>query len=120
MRIFVAYLVNDIICKDMKVLLLGSGGREHALAWKLKQSPRLTRLFVAPGNAGGEQDDEENGLDALEIVAQRHAGEQMGFGGGGAVVSGGGGGVVFPVGGLGDVWGAGGGAGWGWGAAGGE
>ncbi len=36
----------------MKILLLGSGGREHALAWKLAQSPRLTTLFIAPGNAG--------------------------------------------------------------------
>ncbi len=36
----------------MKILLVGSGGREHALAWKLKQSPRCDELFVAPGNAG--------------------------------------------------------------------
>lgn len=36
----------------MNVLIIGSGGREHALAWKIAQSPRLTRLFVAPGNGG--------------------------------------------------------------------
>lgn len=36
----------------MNILLIGSGGREHALAWKLKQSPLLTKLFIAPGNAG--------------------------------------------------------------------
>jgi phosphoribosylamine---glycine ligase len=36
----------------MNILLLGSGGREHALAWKISQSPRLTKLFIAPGNAG--------------------------------------------------------------------
>jgi phosphoribosylamine--glycine ligase len=36
----------------MNILLLGSGGREHALAWKISQSPKLTQLFIAPGNAG--------------------------------------------------------------------
>lgn len=36
----------------MNILLLGSGGREHALAWKLKESPHCSKLFIAPGNAG--------------------------------------------------------------------
>ncbi len=36
----------------MNILLIGSGGREHTLAWKLKQSPRCSQLFIAPGNAG--------------------------------------------------------------------
>jgi phosphoribosylamine--glycine ligase len=36
----------------MKVLVIGSGGREHALAWKLKQSPQVSEVIVAPGNAG--------------------------------------------------------------------
>jgi phosphoribosylamine--glycine ligase len=40
----------------MKVLVLGGGGREHALIWKLKQSPRVNRLFCAPGNAGIAQE----------------------------------------------------------------
>ncbi|MGH8772457.1 MAG: phosphoribosylamine--glycine ligase, partial [Burkholderiales bacterium] len=36
----------------MKLLVVGGGGREHALAWKLSQSPRVSKVFVAPGNAG--------------------------------------------------------------------
>ncbi len=38
----------------MNVLIIGSGGREHALAWKIKRSPKLSKLFIAPGNAGTE------------------------------------------------------------------
>ena len=36
----------------MRILIIGSGGREHALAWKLRQSPAVTDIFVAPGNGG--------------------------------------------------------------------
>ena len=36
----------------MNILLLGSGGREHAIAWKMAQSPKVDQLFIAPGTAG--------------------------------------------------------------------
>lgn len=42
----------------MKILVVGSGGREHALVWKIKQSPLITKIFAAPGNAGMERDAE--------------------------------------------------------------
>ena len=36
----------------MKILVIGSGGREHALVWKLRQSPRVSQVYCAPGNGG--------------------------------------------------------------------
>ena len=36
----------------MQVLVIGGGGREHALVWKIKQSPKVEKIFCAPGNAG--------------------------------------------------------------------
>src|SRR3954464_12877626 len=51
----------------MKVLLIGSGGREHAMAWKLAESPRVTELFVAPGNAGTSQVAENVAIDPLKF-----------------------------------------------------
>ena len=41
----------------MKILVIGSGGREHALAWRLCQSPRVSKVFVAPGNAGTAREE---------------------------------------------------------------
>jgi phosphoribosylamine--glycine ligase len=49
----------------MKLLVIGSGGREHALAWKLAQSPRVQKVFVAPGNGGTALED---GLENVAIT----------------------------------------------------
>ncbi|MHB8126981.1 MAG: phosphoribosylamine--glycine ligase [Desulfitobacteriaceae bacterium] len=57
-----------------KVLIVGGGGREHALAWKLAQSPQLEKLYVAPGNAGTEQWNipiAANDITSLVNFAQR-------------------------------------------------
>ncbi|MDH4203560.1 MAG: phosphoribosylamine--glycine ligase [Phycisphaerae bacterium] len=59
----------------MKVLLVGSGGREHAIAWKLSQSKKLTKLYCAPGNPGTAQygenvDIADTDIDALVKFAQ--------------------------------------------------
>jgi phosphoribosylamine--glycine ligase len=54
----------------MKVLIIGSGGREHALAWKAAQSPRVSEVFVAPGNAGTAREARVRNVDiAAEDVA---------------------------------------------------
>jgi phosphoribosylamine---glycine ligase len=61
----------------MKILLLGSGGREHALAWKIAASPLVTKLWCAPGNAGIAREAECVGVDVADHAAviafcQRH------------------------------------------------
>lgn len=53
----------------MKLLLLGSGGREHALAWKIAQSPKIEKLFIAPGNAGTENAGENIPVSATDFPA---------------------------------------------------
>jgi phosphoribosylamine--glycine ligase len=56
----------------MKILLLGSGGREHAFATKLSQSPRLTKLYIAPGNAGTAQLGENVNLSVTDFEAVKN------------------------------------------------
>ncbi len=51
----------------MRVLVVGSGGREHAICWKLKQSPKVTELFCAPGNAGIAQIAQCVGVKATDM-----------------------------------------------------
>lgn len=51
----------------MKVLVVGSGGREHALCWKLAQSPEVRKIFCAPGNAGTARVAENVPIDAMDI-----------------------------------------------------
>lgn len=62
----------------MNVLVVGSGGREHALAWKIAQSPRVAKVFVAPGNAGTARDPDltnapVEGIGALAAFAKRES-----------------------------------------------
>jgi phosphoribosylamine--glycine ligase len=55
----------------VKVLVVGSGGREHALAWKLAQSPHITKLYCAPGNAGSRQQAENIPIAADDVAGLR-------------------------------------------------
>src|SRR5436305_493027 len=57
------------LARFMNILLLGSGGREHALAWKIAASPLLTKLWCAPGNAGIAQEAECVALDIADHSA---------------------------------------------------
>ena len=53
----------------MKLLLLGSGGREHALAWKIAQSPKIEKLYITPGNAGTSEVGENVAIKADDFAA---------------------------------------------------
>jgi len=57
----------------MRVLLLGSGGREHAIAWKISQSSILDELFIAPGNAGTKKHGKNLDLKLTDFEAIKQA-----------------------------------------------
>ncbi len=62
-----AYFPDIEMVRTMRVLLLGSGGREHALAWKISQSPKIEKLYIAPGNAGTSEVGENVALAATDF-----------------------------------------------------
>src|SRR5436305_13568339 len=61
----------------MKVLVIGGGGREHALVWKLKQSPRVEKIWCTPGNGGIAADAECVAIDAGDVAALVAFAEKM-------------------------------------------
>ncbi len=63
----------------MKVLVIGGGGREHALAWKLKQSERVGQVYVAPGNGGTALDADLSNLAITDVVALREWAQAQGI-----------------------------------------
>ena len=56
----------------MNILILGSGGREHAMAWKMKQSPLCQNLYIAPGNAGTSLVGENISLQITDFQSIKH------------------------------------------------
>ncbi|MEY3939340.1 MAG: Phosphoribosylamine--glycine ligase, partial [Pseudomonadota bacterium] len=60
----------------MKVLVVGGGGREHALAWKLSQSQRIQKVFVAPGNGGTARDPNLVDVPITDVKALREWAQQ--------------------------------------------
>ena len=64
----------------MKILVIGSGGREHALCWKLRQSPRVTELYCAPGNAGTETLGRNIAIPITDLDGLARFAEQEGIG----------------------------------------
>ncbi len=72
---------HNAAMRRMKVLVIGGGGREHALAWKLAQAERVQRVFVAPGNGGTARDPQLHNVDITDIgaLADFAAAEKIGL-----------------------------------------
>ncbi|MDP2951903.1 MAG: phosphoribosylamine--glycine ligase, partial [Chloroflexota bacterium] len=63
----------------MRLLIIGSGGREHALAWKLARSPKVEKLYTAPGNAGTTSLGENLPIPATDLPALARAAREKGI-----------------------------------------
>ena len=68
---------SDYRSGGMKILVIGGGGREHALVWKLRQSPSVEKLWCAPGNGGISQDAECVAVDTGDVAAMAALAEQL-------------------------------------------
>src|SRR3984885_5227610 len=75
---FTAFFVSpNLEFLFMKILVLGSGGREHALVWKLRQSARVSKVYCAPGNGGIADEVECLGVDLKNLEAMVALGQQL-------------------------------------------
>src|SRR5271170_2279462 len=68
--------MSRLLFSIMKILVIGGGGREHALVWKIRQSPRVTKIYCAPGNGGIAEEAEcvpvdVKSLDSMVALANR-------------------------------------------------
>ncbi len=68
----IAFILKFAKKRLMNILLIGNGGREHAMAWKISQSKKLTKLYIAPGNAGTSFVGENININPLDFVAVKN------------------------------------------------
>src|SRR3989442_10705782 len=71
-----SWAISYYRCNWMKILVIGGGGREHALVWKLRQSPRVSALYCAPGNAGIAEEAECVPIAADDVKGLLHFAEE--------------------------------------------
>src|SRR5712691_13116955 len=73
-----SWAISYYRCSWMRILVIGGGGREHALVWKLRHSPRVSKLWCAPGNGGIARDAECLPVNPQDVAALAALAEQLG------------------------------------------
>src|SRR5207245_6343253 len=73
-----SWAISYYRCSWVKILVIGGGGREHALVWKLRQSPGVSKLWCAPGNGGIARDAECLPVNPQDVAALAALAEQLG------------------------------------------